>query len=51
MYPTPRKLTADEIDAVVAYLRARVIGRGPDHAGGVPGLLRRGAGSWCDSFK
>jgi len=27
LYPTPRMMNADEIDAVVVYLRARVIGR------------------------
>jgi mono/diheme cytochrome c family protein len=27
LYPTPRLLSEDEIEAVVAYLRARVIGR------------------------
>jgi mono/diheme cytochrome c family protein len=28
LQPTPRTLTLDEIDAVIAYLRARIIGRG-----------------------
>jgi len=28
LYPTPRTLTPDEIDAVIAYLLARVVGRG-----------------------
>jgi hypothetical protein len=28
LYPTPRMLSAGEIEAVVTYLRARVIGRG-----------------------
>jgi hypothetical protein len=28
LQPTPRKLTSDEIDAVIAYLKARIIGRG-----------------------
>ena len=28
LYPAPRKLTPGEIDAVVAYLQARIIGRG-----------------------
>ncbi len=28
LQPTPRTLTGDEIDAVIAYLRARIIGRG-----------------------
>jgi mono/diheme cytochrome c family protein len=28
LYPAPRTLTADEIDAVVAYLQARIVGRG-----------------------
>jgi mono/diheme cytochrome c family protein len=28
LQPTPRKLTSDEIDAVIAYLQARIIGRG-----------------------
>ena len=28
LYPAPRTLTPDEIDAVVAYLQARIVGRG-----------------------
>jgi hypothetical protein len=28
LYPTPRMLSAGEIEAVVTYLRARVVGRG-----------------------
>jgi mono/diheme cytochrome c family protein len=28
LQPTPRTLTPDEIDAVIAYLQARIIGRG-----------------------
>jgi hypothetical protein len=28
LQPTPRTLTLDEIDLVIAYLQARVIGRG-----------------------
>jgi len=28
LYPAPRKLSPEEIDNVVAYLRARIIGRG-----------------------
>ena len=28
LYPTPRNLTSDEIDLVIAYLQARIIGRG-----------------------
>jgi mono/diheme cytochrome c family protein len=28
LYPAPRTLTADEIDAVIAYLQARIVGRG-----------------------
>jgi hypothetical protein len=28
LYPAPTKLTAEEIDNVVAYLQARIIGRG-----------------------
>ncbi len=28
LYPAPRMLTGDEIDAVVAYLKARIVGRG-----------------------
>jgi mono/diheme cytochrome c family protein len=27
-YPAPRTLTADQIDSVVAYLQARIVGRG-----------------------
>ena len=28
LQPTPRELTSDEFDAVIAYLQARIIGRG-----------------------
>ena len=28
LQPTPRTLSLDEIDAVIAYLQARIIGRG-----------------------
>ena len=28
LQPTPRTLNADEIDAIIAYLQARIIGRG-----------------------
>ena len=28
LYPAPRTLTADEVDAVVAYLQARIVGHG-----------------------
>ncbi|HEY7298996.1 MAG TPA: hypothetical protein VH684_13900 [Xanthobacteraceae bacterium] len=28
LYPTPRALSPDQIDAVVAYLQARIVGRG-----------------------
>ena len=28
LYPTPRNLTSDEIDAVVTYLQARIVGHG-----------------------
>jgi hypothetical protein len=28
LYPTPRNLTSDEIDLVIAYLQARIVGRG-----------------------
>ena len=28
LYPTPRTLTSDEIDAVVTYLQARIVGHG-----------------------
>jgi mono/diheme cytochrome c family protein len=28
LYPTPRALTPDQIDAVIAYLQARIIGKG-----------------------
>ena len=29
LYPAPRKLKPEQIDAVIAYLQARIIGRGP----------------------
>jgi hypothetical protein len=28
LQPTPRTLNADEIDSIIAYLQARIIGRG-----------------------
>ena len=28
LYPTPRTLTPDQIDAVVTYLQARIVGKG-----------------------
>jgi mono/diheme cytochrome c family protein len=48
LYPAPRNLSPNEIDAVVTYLRARIIGRGavtPQECAAYYGEL---AGSFCD---
>ena len=41
LYPAGTTLTPDQIDAVIAYLQARIIGARPHHEGGVSRLLLR----------
>jgi len=49
LYPAPRTLSSAEIDAVVAYLQARILGHGADYETGMPRLLLRQA-DWCDDY-
>jgi mono/diheme cytochrome c family protein len=49
LYPTPRDLSAAEIDAVVAYLRARIIGRGAVTAWECADYYGERAASFCDA--
>jgi Cytochrome c len=51
MYPAPAKLTPAEVDAVVAYLQARIIGRGPITLAECLAYYDAAQASWCDSFK
>jgi mono/diheme cytochrome c family protein len=51
LYPAPRNLSADEIDAVVAYLRARVIGRGAATPQDCAEYYAERAASFCDAPK
>ena len=48
LYPTPRMLSAGEIDAVVTYLRARVIGRGKVTPEECAYYYEELASTWCD---
>jgi len=48
LYPTPRMMGADEIDAVIVYLRARVIGRRGITAEECAYYYEELAGTWCD---
>jgi mono/diheme cytochrome c family protein len=48
LYPTPRLLSADEIDAVVAYLRAHVIGRRKVTPEECAYYYEELASTWCD---
>lgn len=48
LYPAPRSLNAGEIDAVVAYLRARIIGRGAVTAAECADYYAELAASFCD---
>jgi mono/diheme cytochrome c family protein len=49
LYPAPRTLTADEIDAVVAYLQARIVGRGRITKAECLAYYDNQPG-WCDDY-
>jgi mono/diheme cytochrome c family protein len=51
LYPTPRTLTPDEIDAVVAYLQARVIGKGRTITKQECLFYYADQPEWCDDYK
>src|SRR5215475_15160396 len=48
LYPTPRMMGADEIDAVIVYLRARVIGRRGTTPEDCAYYYEELADTWCD---
>jgi len=48
LYPAPRMMSADEIDAVVIYLRMRVIGRRAITPKDCTYYYEELADSWCD---
>src|SRR5262245_25221204 len=48
LYPTPRMMSADEIEAVVAYLRTRVIGRREITPEDCAYYYEDLASTWCD---
>jgi mono/diheme cytochrome c family protein len=48
LYPSPAKLTAPQIDAVVAYLRARVVGRRGVTPRECIAYYEAAAGEFCD---
>jgi len=50
LYPAPRTLTADEIDAVVAYLQARIVGRGRITKAECLAYYDDRPG-WCDEYR
>ena len=49
LYPAPRALTADEIDAVVAYLQGRIVGRGRITKAECLAYYDNQPG-WCDGY-
>jgi mono/diheme cytochrome c family protein len=48
LYPAPRNLSAEQIDAVVAYLRARIIGRGEVSPQECADYYAERASTFCD---
>jgi mono/diheme cytochrome c family protein len=48
LYPTPRMMSAEEIDAIVAYLRAKVIGRRKVTPEECAYYYEELASTWCD---
>jgi hypothetical protein len=51
LQPTPRTLSADEIDAVIAYLQARIIGRGKITLEECLAYFNDTDASRCDDYK
>jgi mono/diheme cytochrome c family protein len=51
LFPAPMTLTPDEIDAVVAYLQARVIGKGRTISKQECLFYYAGEPEWCDDYK
>ncbi len=51
LYPTPRTLTPDEIDSVVVYLQARVIGKGRTITKQECLFYYSDQPDWCDDYK
>jgi mono/diheme cytochrome c family protein len=51
LYPTPRTLTPDQIDAVVTYLQARVIGKGRTITKQECLFYYDDQPEWCDDYK
>lgn len=51
LYPTPRTLTPDEIDAVVTYLQVRVVGKGRTITKQECLFYYADQPDWCDDYK
>ena len=51
LYPTPRTLTPDEIEAVVTYLQARVVGKGHTITKQECLFYYADQPGWCDDYK
>ena len=51
LYPTPRNLTPDEIDAVVTYLQARVVGKSRTITKQECLFYYADQPDWCDDYK
>jgi mono/diheme cytochrome c family protein len=51
LYPTPRTLTPDEIDAVITYLQARIIGKGRTITKQECLFYYDDQPEWCDDYK
>ena len=51
LYPAPRTLTPDEIDAVVTYLQARVVGKGRTISKQECLFYYADQPDWCDDYK
>ena len=51
LYPTPRTLTPDEIDAVVTYLQARIVGKGRTITKQECLFYYADQPDWCDDYK
>jgi len=51
LYPTPRALTPDEIDAVVTYLQARIVGKARTITKQECLFYYADQPEWCDDYK